>query len=370
MPKRRVATVGPLNPDPALRIESRGRRGPPNRRDGLSATQVAQITRTVRRVPEVVVKVTGGGRDAAAVKAHLRYIDRHGRLPLVMDSGETLEGTGAAKTLSADWNLDALPRVPRSPHGKQTAGSVPQGKGPPKAVHNIVLSMPAKVDPDRVLAAAQGFARENFALTHRYALVLHTDTKHPHLHLVVKAERENGRGRLNIYKSTLRQWRGQFAAQLRAQGIEANATSAASRGRSRSRPKDVMRRATQRSREETSARKNATAGKPGSRFLAAKIDAVVDALTRNDVEPILRGKTRLLETFDEVTRRWGAVAQRLESMGDPVLAKEVRNFAAGMKPPRTDQERIVAALQARGLVKQPAPTPEPLERVQVQERSR
>jgi hypothetical protein len=37
--------------------------------------QIDQITRTVRRVPEVMVKITGGGTKIGAVKAHLDYID-------------------------------------------------------------------------------------------------------------------------------------------------------------------------------------------------------------------------------------------------------------------------------------------------------
>ena len=50
------------------------------------------------------------------------------------------------------------------------------------------------------------------------------------MHLVVKAVGEDGR-RLNIRKATLRGWRRDFAAQLRAQGIAANATERAVRGR-------------------------------------------------------------------------------------------------------------------------------------------
>lgn len=44
---------------------------------------------------------------------------------------------------------------------------------------------------DRVLAAAKVFARERFGAKHRYAMVLHTHQRHPHVHLVVKAERED-----------------------------------------------------------------------------------------------------------------------------------------------------------------------------------
>lgn len=54
-------------------------------------------------------------------------------------------------------------------------------------------------------------------------MVLHTDQKHPHVHLVVKAENELGR-RLHIDKQLLRDWREDFARLMREQGIAANAT--------------------------------------------------------------------------------------------------------------------------------------------------
>ena len=68
------------------------------------------------------------------------------------------------------------------------------------------------------------FAKEKFALQHRYVMALHTDQQHPHVHLVVKAENELGR-RLHIDKPLLREWREDFARMLREQGVEANATS-------------------------------------------------------------------------------------------------------------------------------------------------
>ncbi len=71
-----------------------------------------------------------------------------------------------------------------------------------------------------------------------YALVLHTDQDHPHVHLVVKAVSEEGK-RLNIRKATLREWGGLFAQHLRAHGVAANATERAVRGQTQSRLKDV-----------------------------------------------------------------------------------------------------------------------------------
>jgi hypothetical protein len=97
-------------------------------------------------------------------------------------------------------------------------------------VHNIILSMPKHTDPEKLQRAASVFARENFALSHRYAYALHTDTDHPHVHLVVKAASEQGK-RLRINKAALRAWRESFAEQLRVQGVSAAATPAQLRGR-------------------------------------------------------------------------------------------------------------------------------------------
>ncbi len=74
-----------------------------------------------------------------------------------------------------------------------------------------------------MLEAARDFAREELALKHRYALVLHTDEPHPRVHLVVKPVSEQG-VRLNISPTTRREWRREFARHLRDQGIAANAT--------------------------------------------------------------------------------------------------------------------------------------------------
>jgi len=63
-----------------------------------------------------------------------------------------------------------------APEGKR------QGLGPSKLVHNIVLSMrPNRAE--KLLSAAKAFAREEFALKSPYAMVLHTDQDHPHVHL-------------------------------------------------------------------------------------------------------------------------------------------------------------------------------------------
>ncbi len=221
MPKRVVSV--PRSPA-ALDVVSYGRRGPGSARR-LAPVQIEQVARTVRRTPEVVIKVSGGARDAAGAKAHFDYIDRHGKLGMETDDGRELAGKGVGAELVGDWNLDLS-------RGQYRPKPVEGGKDTrPKVVHNIVLSMPGRTPPQAVLAAARKFARENFALQYRYAMVLHTDQNHPHVHLVVKAEHEYEPGkRLYIRKATLRQWREQFAAYLREQGVAANATPAPLRG--------------------------------------------------------------------------------------------------------------------------------------------
>src|SRR5437879_11305464 len=105
-----------------------------------------------------------------------------------------------------------------------------------------MFSMPAGTPPDKVLAAVRSFAREEFGLKHRYAMVLHTDEPHPHVHVVVKATDDEGR-RLNIRRATLREWRREFARHLREQGVPANATERAIRGENRPQKSDGIYRA-------------------------------------------------------------------------------------------------------------------------------
>ena len=56
---------------------------------GQRAAAIRQRIRAtvVRRAPQVMVKVTGGGRGMAAIAAHFRYISKNGRLPFEDDRG-------------------------------------------------------------------------------------------------------------------------------------------------------------------------------------------------------------------------------------------------------------------------------------------
>jgi hypothetical protein len=308
---------------PLLDIASYARRGP-GRRDRLSPAEIELIARTVNRTPEVMVKVLSrGGQNLKAVRAHLAYLTRGGELDIETDDGERMSGQKVEWDLLDDWNLDLEEYRGGSRLGPR------ENRKPPKLVHKILFSMPPGTPPDKVLTAVKNFAREEFALTHRYAMVLHTDEPHPHVHMVVKAVSEQG-VRLNIRKATLREWRREFARHLRALGVAANATDRSVRGESQSPKLDGIYRAERRGE---------------SRHVRARAEAVAAELSKGNL-PIEAGKAKLLQTRREVERGWWALGDILIAEGRPELAAQVRRFSARMQPPRTDRESIAEALRS------------------------
>jgi hypothetical protein len=289
----------------------------------LAQKEIQLLNRTVRRTPEVMVKVlTKGGRDLRAVGRHLSYLDREGQVEIETDDGRQLIGQGVEKELLEDWDLDVE-------EARRTRGlSSRPGLVRPKLVHKIVLSMPAGTSPEGVLRSARAFARETFGAKHRYAMVLHTDEPHPHVHMVVKAVSEEG-VRLNIRKATLREWRREFARHLRAQGISANATDKAVRGAARANLSDGMYRAMQRG---ASRRIQEHVGSPGTERKTPS-----EAFSRE----------ALLHTRAQVERGWWAVAEILERHGQRDLAWYARRFTETLPPVRTDKELLSQALSPR-----------------------
>ncbi len=152
MPKRLVRRGSQT---PLFDLQSFGREFSP-RRDVLSPAAVAQIVRTVSRTPEVMVKVSGGANSARGVTAHLRYIDRQGKLEIQTDEGRRAMGTGAEAELVADWDLEALKADARGPYRRRA------GRTPAKLVHNVFWSMPKGTASEKLLAASRDFAREQF----------------------------------------------------------------------------------------------------------------------------------------------------------------------------------------------------------------
>jgi hypothetical protein len=324
---KRTFRIGERNP--TLDIVSYGRRGGAGRPLHFTREQIAQIARTVRRAREVMVKVSGGSNTTNGVAAHFQYISRRGALEVETDDGERLMGKEVAAQVVDDWDLDldAL----RDNWDSRERG----GRRNPKLVHNIILSMPSKTPPDRLLAASRDFAREEFALKHRYAMVLHTDQAHPHVHLVVSAHNSDG-GRLNIQKADLRRWREQFARHLRNHGLEANATPAQIRGRLSDHQKDGIYRAAQRGESRVEWERE------GRAFKAARAGEMHQ----------VPGLGRIVAAAEAVQQDWLMTGAALESQGLGGLAAEVERFRQSLRVPLTRQERAVATIR-RARVERP-----------------
>jgi hypothetical protein len=297
----------------------------PERERPLSISQINVITRTVGRTPEVMVKVVNkGSSSVAGVSGHVGYIGRQGAVELETDDGEVLQGKEVGNSLLEDWNLDLIQQ-----RGKINL-TPNKPKQPQRLVYKLIFSMPAGTPPEKVQAAVRNFAREEFALKHRYVMALHTDEPHPHVHLVLKAKSDDGQ-RLYLRKATLREWRAGFAHHLRALGVAANATPRHVRGETRPRKSDGIYRAMSRG-ESTHFRK--------------RVQAVHDELVEGKLQ-VESGKAKLIRTRQEVRRGWQAVSDILTGQGHPEIAAQVRRHVAEMPKPLTEKEYIAAKLLER-----------------------
>ncbi|REE19381.1 relaxase/mobilization nuclease-like protein [Paraburkholderia sp. BL27I4N3] len=176
-----------------------------------------QLARTLRRSPEVMVKITNKASSAqgmGAVRRHLRYISRNGQVELEDQNGDSIAGADAVRDLMRTWQLGGW-GIPETNTRRE--------------VFNILLSMPPGTNRQAVRDAARNFAALEFGDGRAYVFAAHDDEAHPHIHLSVQVRGPDGR-RLNPRKQDLWRWRERFAEQLREHGVEANATPRRTRG--------------------------------------------------------------------------------------------------------------------------------------------
>jgi hypothetical protein len=267
---------------------------PQPRLSGDAARQRAAAIRkrieatVVRRAPQVMVKVTGGGRGMKAIAAHFRYISKNGRLEIEDQRGETMRGKDTPYDLAEEWRFGGslIPDEAEPGHRREA--------------FNIMLSMPRGTDPLAVQRAAREFAQAELA-DHKYVMVLHDHQANPHVHISVRAESRHGK-RLNPRKADLHRWRETFAEKLRGHGIEAEATRQATRGKSRN--YDLLWRV--KAREDGRLRTTRARSKTSGRALATRAEAV---------------------------EAWRQLGQALAMSGDPAdrnLAKSIAAFLRDM----------------------------------------
>ncbi len=193
------------------------------------ANRTGKLRSAAKRVTsgstEVMVKITGFGKGARHVKAHLGYVTRNCKLEMENERGETFSGKEAVKALVKDWEQDF--------------GDSKRRKNQRDTMH-LVLSMPESTDSESVRRAVRAFSRATFGANHEYVFVLHTNEPHPHCHVTVKCLGFDGK-RLNPRKADLQQWREDFADKLCDQGVDAVATPRQSRGMVRKAEPSVIR---------------------------------------------------------------------------------------------------------------------------------
>jgi hypothetical protein len=160
--------------------------------------------------------------------------------------------------------------------------------------------------------------------------------------IAVKAEGSDGR-RLRIDKATLREWREDFAREMRAQGVAANATSRVLRGKNGRFLNEKSVQAVRRGRSDA---------------FRAKVEAVVRELasTKTIHDP---ARSRMLATRKALLHSWMEVAAMLDAQGEMVLAGDVRNFANRLPPVLTDRQQIAVELIHR--LQEPAKTQEKIQ---------
>lgn len=301
----------------------------------LSPAGKARLQRIVAKAPEAMVKVTGRSRGGAGhLKAHFDYITRNGKLHAETQDGERILDRAALRALHDDWMLAnaAEARGKAGPNAAQSVG--------------IILSMPPGTPPDRVEAAARTWARETFGGKHDYLMARHDDTKHPHVHVTVRAVGVDGK-RLAPGPADLQQWRERFARELRRLGVEAEATPRQARGVVHKVPRSAIHRTEQRgavprvrAAERREAEKDAKAPKPPQpRDWSRDIQARQESIRRAYL-----GHADELAKGDATDRR---------------LAGDIKRFVADMPVPLTRRQALSVELR-QVLEKHPgrgAPTP-------------
>ncbi|CAB5091367.1 plasmid-like protein [Burkholderia cenocepacia] len=251
-----------------------------------------RLALTLRRAPEVMVKITNkasGAQGMGAVRRHLQYISRDGHVELEDQDARVLIGDAALQDLFDEWRWGGW-GMPEESRRRET--------------FNLMLSMPAGTDRAAVREASRAFAREIFGDGRLYVFAQHDDEPHPHVHLCVRVRGPDGRC-LNPRKRDLRTWREVFARQLREHGVDANATPRLARGETQRLPTQAVVRMQSRG--------------VAPRFYRSVLDE--------------RAQMALWDAHIETLAVWRGVAQALAHSGIPedrTMAMAIVNFVQHM----------------------------------------
>ena len=283
----------------------------------MSGRAIMATDRTSRRVPEVMVRITGRQHGGGHVLANFAYISRLGHgsdeeLGLETSEGVMLRDGRDMQVLAKDWHNFEMDGDAR----RKGATSI-----------SMILSMPTGTDPERLKAAALDFAGEEFA-NRSWVAGLHVDRDHPHVHITIARRDFDGR-RFHPDRDDLFRWRQRFAEKLRKRGIEANATPTKARG-------------IDPAHEHIAVRKMRDKGQvprlDASR--AERARRLRDQGIPDPVEAVLASRQAIVRA---TYMRSVAELSASPSLADQVVAQSLERFVAALPPPEPNSARAMRA---------------------------
>ncbi|MBT8156151.1 relaxase/mobilization nuclease domain-containing protein [Epibacterium ulvae] len=283
----------------------------------VKVTKPAKIDRSGKTI--VVNRQSEGVR----VTGHFDYISRNGKLEIETADGQTLSGKSATGQLAAEW----LVRHDEDRHNGFATGRT-------RITTNMVFSMPADVNAEGIKDAVRALAEDEFGGRHDYVMALHTDTKHPHVHLTVRTVGHDGI-KLNLRKADLQHLRSQFAQRLRQRGIDAEATPRHARGVTRKSQKMPVYKVRQK-------------GQLARTDEAKREEARRDMQAHGGRLPDYPWDNALMSRRNRVIGTYMKAATALALSDDPedrALARDTQRYAAQLTDLRT--ERVQIASDAR-----------------------
>jgi hypothetical protein len=186
--------------------------------------------------PQAVVKVIGYRHGSQAVRGTIEYIARLNELEkeeleLQRADGRIIAGKDEIAALVKEWKAD-FEKSPNMTHIKGDGAELIKEKRQARHATHILLSAdcePNEQNYNKLEFAAREFLQREFDdKGYDYLFVVHKDTQHPHVHIVIKnKQREMGlekRGKLRLNPNDLLHLRRQFAYELEREGIEQIAT--------------------------------------------------------------------------------------------------------------------------------------------------
>lgn len=315
----------PVKGSKGRNIRSGGKTTParPAPRPSGPATQ-EKVARTAKKSPEVMVKISGGGKNMQRIKAHMDYISRNGEVEIEDENGDIHQGKEAVRDVRDAWAKGKI--------------GIPYDGEKRKEAFNIVLSMPPGTDRQAVKDAARAFAKDQFG-NHQYIFAAHEDEKHPHVHLAVKAVDHDG-VRMNPRKGDLQFWREQFAEKLREQGIEANATPRKARGIVQKAEKQTVKHI---NKDFAEGKRRAPARVTRAQTLDAEQEATTGKKRANPAQDNISAARK------DAHKAYGQIARALATgeAEDKQLAVNIVRFVQTMPPLTTRHEALVQSLQQK-----------------------